>query len=192
MTASVSGRLAGTVRLAQWRRDLQSAQIGRRLPGKQRIVVVGGLRPWETLEQPSEASVRIGAVGLAGLDERSRSRRRRCPRTAIHGAQRRVGESRFRMVVADRPVAVFVAGELRPLRAQIGQSLAEQAFFGTTPGDCSHITAWIASSTRALNRRRNRCRRCASHLTTCLGSEQLSDQLDEARRKQIGGSGSLR
>jgi hypothetical protein len=36
--------------------------------------------------------------------------------------------------------------------------------FGTTPGDCSSTSAWMASSTRALYRRRNRCRRCAIHV----------------------------
>lgn len=49
---------------------LGSTELGRHLPGRQRVVIVDGLRRWETLEQPGEVSIRIDTIGLAGLDER--------------------------------------------------------------------------------------------------------------------------
>ncbi len=68
----------------------RSMAIGGHFPRKQPVVVLDGLRQRETLstlEQPAEVLVWVDAVDLARSQRayrgwRSRSRRRRCPRTA--------------------------------------------------------------------------------------------------------------
>ena len=175
-----------------------SAKIDGHLPGQERVVVFDGLRQRETVEQPSEVTIRVDAVGLAGFDQRIEIGA--CVR-AVDGVREQPATASddkrangiFAGIVRYGPVAVLdVTDQLGPLRVQISQCFAEQAvghdagrllerelFYAIKYGGAVPSPQSLSSLGRPL-------------LATRFGREQLTDQFDKARRKQIGSTRCLR